>query len=188
MLHLYEYILHPFRKDIFKQTYRNVMFRDYILTLLSIRKFKHKWYQIYKADYCLKHFISNLLCIVKGKPRREFFYNHNPASDWGTQKHWRIGSTICFRLQELFFIFDVIIEIHDLILDFIDIHGGKCPQTIDIMHFSLQTRLFLCRMKKKCFTKKNICILALDIFVFYLSEIGKNYLLWHYWFTTGREN
>ena len=34
-----------------------LMFRDYILTLeLSIREFKHMWYQIYKADYCLKHF------------------------------------------------------------------------------------------------------------------------------------
>ena len=38
--------------------------RDYILTLalydvqctLYIRDFKHMWYQIYEADYCLKHF------------------------------------------------------------------------------------------------------------------------------------
>ena len=27
------YRKHPFRQDIFKQTYRNVVFRDYILTL-----------------------------------------------------------------------------------------------------------------------------------------------------------
>ena len=34
MWHIYKYVLkHPFRQDIFKQTYRNVMFRDYILTL-----------------------------------------------------------------------------------------------------------------------------------------------------------
>ena len=34
MLHMYKYVLkHPFRQDIFKQTYQNVVFRDYILTL-----------------------------------------------------------------------------------------------------------------------------------------------------------
>ena len=34
MWHMYKYVLkHPFRQDIFKQTYRNVVFRDYILTL-----------------------------------------------------------------------------------------------------------------------------------------------------------
>ena len=34
MWHMYKYVLkHPFRQDIFKQTYRNVMFRDYFLTL-----------------------------------------------------------------------------------------------------------------------------------------------------------
>ena len=52
---------HPFRQDIFKQTYRNVVFRDYILnlalyTVKYIREFKNRWYQIYKADYCVKHF------------------------------------------------------------------------------------------------------------------------------------
>ena len=31
MWHMYKYVLkHPFRQDIFKQTYRNVVFRDYI--------------------------------------------------------------------------------------------------------------------------------------------------------------
>ena len=34
MWHMYKYVLkHPFRQDIFKQTYRNVVFRDYILIL-----------------------------------------------------------------------------------------------------------------------------------------------------------
>jgi len=34
MYHVYKYVLkHPFRQDISKQTYRNVVFRDYILTL-----------------------------------------------------------------------------------------------------------------------------------------------------------
>ena len=34
MWHLYKYVLkRPFRQDIFKQTYRNVVFGDYILTL-----------------------------------------------------------------------------------------------------------------------------------------------------------
>ena len=34
MWHMYKYVLkHPFRQDIFKQTYRNVVFRDNILTL-----------------------------------------------------------------------------------------------------------------------------------------------------------
>ena len=34
MLHTYKYVFkQPFRQDIFKQTYRNVMFTDYILTL-----------------------------------------------------------------------------------------------------------------------------------------------------------
>ena len=39
------------------------VFRDYILTLalysyctMYICEFKHRWYQISKADYCLKHF------------------------------------------------------------------------------------------------------------------------------------
>ena len=44
-----------------KQTYRNVVFRDNILTLAlytvhSSCEFKHIFYQMYKADYCLKHF------------------------------------------------------------------------------------------------------------------------------------
>ena len=60
MWHMYKYVLkHPLRQDLFKLTHRNVMFRDYILTLaflLYIREFKHRWYQIYKADYYLKHF------------------------------------------------------------------------------------------------------------------------------------
>ena len=34
MWHMYKYVLkHSIRQDIFKQTYRNVVFRDYILTL-----------------------------------------------------------------------------------------------------------------------------------------------------------
>ena len=34
MWHEYKYVLkHPFRQDIFKQEYRNVVFRDFILTL-----------------------------------------------------------------------------------------------------------------------------------------------------------
>ena len=34
ILHMYKYVLkHPFIQDIYKQTCRNVMFRDYILTL-----------------------------------------------------------------------------------------------------------------------------------------------------------
>ena len=49
MWHMYEYkyvLKHPVRQNIFKQTYRNVVFRDYILTLatyikLSIREFKN---------------------------------------------------------------------------------------------------------------------------------------------------
>ena len=67
---MYEYIFkHPYRIIyiiiiLFKQTYRNVVFRVYILTLalytvqctLYIREFKHMWYQIYIPDYCLKHF------------------------------------------------------------------------------------------------------------------------------------
>ena len=33
MWHMYKYVLkHTFKQDIFKQTYRNVVFRDYILT------------------------------------------------------------------------------------------------------------------------------------------------------------
>ena len=59
MWYMYKYALkRPFRQDIFKQTYRNVVLRDYFLTLalhiyvLYIREFKHhSWYQIYKADY-----------------------------------------------------------------------------------------------------------------------------------------
>ena len=58
MWHVYKYVLkHPIRQDIFKQTYPNVVFIDYILTLAlytTQREFKHRWY-IYKADYCLKH-------------------------------------------------------------------------------------------------------------------------------------
>ena len=62
---MYKYVLkHPIRQDIFEQTYRSVVFKDNILTLalytvhctVYIREFKHSWYQIYKADYCLKHF------------------------------------------------------------------------------------------------------------------------------------
>ena len=61
MWDMYKYVSkHPFRQGIFKQTYRNVAFRDNILTLalyvLSIREFKHIWYQMYKVYYCLKHF------------------------------------------------------------------------------------------------------------------------------------
>ena len=46
MWHKYKLVLkHPFRQNIFKQTYRNVVFRDYILTLalyiLYMREFKH---------------------------------------------------------------------------------------------------------------------------------------------------
>ena len=56
----YKHVLkRPLRQDIFKETYQNVVFRDNILLqlyLLYIREFKHLWYQIYKADYCLKHF------------------------------------------------------------------------------------------------------------------------------------
>ena len=34
MRHMYKYVLkHLFRRDKYKQTYRNVVFRDYILTL-----------------------------------------------------------------------------------------------------------------------------------------------------------
>ena len=34
MWHMYKYVLkHPFRQDTLKQTYRNVVFRDYILTI-----------------------------------------------------------------------------------------------------------------------------------------------------------
>ena len=49
MWHMYFVLKHPFRQDIFKQTYQNVMFRDYILTLytIHIREFKHMCYQIY---------------------------------------------------------------------------------------------------------------------------------------------
>ena len=36
MWYMYNNVLkHPLRQDIFKQIYRNVMFRDYILTLAS---------------------------------------------------------------------------------------------------------------------------------------------------------
>ena len=48
-------------QDIFKKIFGNVLFRDYILTLalciycMYVREFKHIWYQIYQADYCLKH-------------------------------------------------------------------------------------------------------------------------------------
>ena len=62
MWHMYKYVLkHPsIRQYIFKQTYRNVVFRDYILTLalytVHVREFKHRWYQIYKAGYFFKHF------------------------------------------------------------------------------------------------------------------------------------
>ena len=36
MWHMYRYVLkNPFRKDIFKQTYQNVVFREYFLTLAS---------------------------------------------------------------------------------------------------------------------------------------------------------
>ena len=59
MWHMYKFVLKfTFRQDtsIFKQTYRNVVFRDYI------HEFEHMWYNIYKADYCLKHFklVSNI--------------------------------------------------------------------------------------------------------------------------------
>ena len=34
MWHMYKHFLkRPFKQDIFKQTYRNVVFRDYVLTL-----------------------------------------------------------------------------------------------------------------------------------------------------------
>ena len=57
MWRMYKFVLkHPLRKDIFKHTYRNVMFRDYILTFALYTVHKHRWYQIYKADYCFKHF------------------------------------------------------------------------------------------------------------------------------------
>ena len=37
MWHMYKYVLkHPFRQDIFKHTYRNVVFRNYILTFAYI--------------------------------------------------------------------------------------------------------------------------------------------------------
>ena len=43
MLHMYKYVLkHPFRQDIFKQTYRNVVFREYIF----------KSYYIFSFIYC----------------------------------------------------------------------------------------------------------------------------------------
>ena len=52
MWHMYKYVLkHPYEQDIFKQTYRNVVFRDYILTLYTlytvqctmyIREFKNR--------------------------------------------------------------------------------------------------------------------------------------------------
>ena len=68
LLDMYKYTLkHPFRQNIFKQTYRNVVFRYNILTLAlytlhCIREFKHKWHQIFKANYCLKHF--KLVCFI----------------------------------------------------------------------------------------------------------------------------
>ena len=46
-------------QDIFKKTYQNVL-RDYIMTLalytVQTCKVKQMWYQMYQADYCLKHF------------------------------------------------------------------------------------------------------------------------------------
>ena len=65
MWHKYKYVLkHPFKQDMYncifkQQTEMSYLFRDYFLTLalfIYIREFKHMWYQIYKADYCLKHF------------------------------------------------------------------------------------------------------------------------------------
>ena len=61
MWHMYKYFLkHPFRQDIFKQTYRYVVLREIISLLWRyipyIREFKHMWYQMYEADNCLKHF------------------------------------------------------------------------------------------------------------------------------------
>ena len=45
-------------QDIYQKTYRNVVFRDYIITLALHTEctrqhvFKHMWYQMYQADYC----------------------------------------------------------------------------------------------------------------------------------------
>ena len=57
MWHMYKYSLkHPFRQAIFKQTFQNVLLRDYILTLALYTvhtRVKHR-FLIHNADYCLK--------------------------------------------------------------------------------------------------------------------------------------
>ena len=50
-------LIHPFRQDIVKQTYRIFVFRDYILTLALYTV------QYNKADYCLKYF--KLVCYLQ---------------------------------------------------------------------------------------------------------------------------
>ena len=56
---MYKYVFkHPFRQDVFKQIFEMSCLDILTLpfyTLQYVRKFKHIWYQIYKADYCLKH-------------------------------------------------------------------------------------------------------------------------------------
>ena len=48
MWHMYEYFFkHPFRQDIFKQTYRNVMFRDYLFMIALVEKPK---YSVMQSD------------------------------------------------------------------------------------------------------------------------------------------
>ena len=61
--HMYKYALkHPFRQDIFKQMYRNVIFRYHILTLAlytlqsTYASLNTSGKTFFKADYCLKHF------------------------------------------------------------------------------------------------------------------------------------
>ena len=71
MWHMYKCVLkHPFRQDIFKLTYRNVMFRDYILTfaicIYCLYSSLNTWgIKFKKAEYFFKHFSKFLLCAMK---------------------------------------------------------------------------------------------------------------------------
>ena len=41
---------------IIENKIKNIVFRDYILTLAICIELKYTWYQNYQVDYCLKHF------------------------------------------------------------------------------------------------------------------------------------
>ena len=63
MWHIYKYVLkHAYRQRYIQVTYQMSCLEIipslylHILYSVHIREFKHRWYQIHNADYCLKHF------------------------------------------------------------------------------------------------------------------------------------